>query len=71
VKGGAGSESLLQSSCGTPVYMGKLKIVFFFLLASGKVWWLEHSPLAGGPGLDFLTELDQKTLKVGIHSFPA
>jgi len=25
----------------------------------------------GRPGFDSLIELDQKTLKVGIHSFPA
>jgi len=25
----------------------------------------------GRPGLDSLAELDKKTLKVGIHSFPA
>jgi len=33
--------------------------------------WLKRSPRSGRQGFDSLVETDQKTLKVGIHSFLA
>jgi len=46
--------------------------VIKFIGAWPSEWlWLERCLVVGRPGFDSLAELDQKTLKLGIHSFPA
>jgi len=41
--------------------------------AESALWlkWVRVCRVVGRPEFDSLAELDQKTLKVGIHSFPA
>lgn len=38
VKGGVGSDSMMQSVCGTPIYMGMHTLLYVINLLSVLVW---------------------------------